>query len=289
MAATDFRSYLYAAERALNSVLAGRRTPIIATLLALLLLCYSLAQWSWRLARPGRAAPETIAPAMPTNNTASLASLLAANLFGRTGDAAGATGRLPVTGLNLVLTGVMLHGGNGYALIRIEGGKETPVVLGQEIQPGARLQALFPNRAVIARGGMLESLPLKEMAAIPGGALTGAMRPAPDEIRGSGNQYSVNRESLMADMQRPELLNQALMTPNPGGGFLVRRIQPGSLYEKLGVRAGDVIRSVNGEAIDNMGEVTKMYQQLSGMQSGGRISIEVMRAGRAETLQYRLE
>jgi len=55
------------------------------------------------------------------------------------------------------------------------------------------------------------------------------------------------------------------------------------------VRTGDVIRSVNGQPINNMDEVMKLYQQLGGIDKVGSVAIEVTRGGRTESLQYNLE
>jgi general secretion pathway protein C len=93
----------------------------------------------------------------------------------------------------------------------------------------------------------------------------------------------VDRKQLQQQMGRPEFLSQALIVPNPDGGFLVRQIQPGSLYEKLGLRPGDVIRNVNGQALTSMDDVMKLYQQFGSAQ---RVLVEVQRQGRNETLYY---
>jgi general secretion pathway protein C len=293
MSARDFSSYQHVAERGAEKFLASRWTPVATTLIALVLLTYSLAQWSWRLFQPGINPPqrEQSLATPEADNRAALSTLLSANLFGQTpAGAISANGQLPTTGLNLVLTGILLRDRDSAALIRIEGGDETPVNIGQEILSGARLRAVFSNRAVLERGGILENLPLKDEA-LPEGAIVSPARTRPEAsgIRGSGNQFTVSRDTLTANMQRPEFLSQALMVPNAGGGFLVRQVQPGSVYEKLGVRPGDVIRSVNGQAINNIDEVMKVYQQLGGVQQAGEVSIEVVRAGRAETLQYSIQ
>ncbi len=87
-------------------------------------------------------------------------------------------------------------------------------------------------------------------------------------------------------MQKPDFLSQALMVPNAGGGFLVREIQPGSMYEKLGLRVGDVIQSVNGQAVNTVDDVMRLYQQF---ESVANVSVEVRRAGRVETLVYNFQ
>jgi len=277
----------------------SRWTPTAVTLIAVTLLSYSLAQWSWRLVKPpvSASAPVMSAPLTSAPEAASaLRDLLAANLFGMAplGSAAYSPDSLPVTSLNLVLTGVMVRGQGSYALIRIEGGDETPVTIGEEILAGARLHSVYPDRVVLARAGGYELLMLKEtIPTLPAGAVTmnsaSPASTAASGVRANGNQYTLDREVIQQQMQRPEFLSQALIVPNAGGGFLVRDVQPGSLYEKLGVRTGDVIRGVNGQPVNNIEDVMKLYQGMGGVEHAGNIALEVTRGGRQQQLQYRFE
>jgi len=84
-----------------------------------------------------------------------------------------------------------------------------------------------------------------------------------DRSVGRHRSQLVDRRQLQQQLGRPEFLNQALIVPNPDGGFLVRQIQAGSLYEKLGLRPGDVIRNVNGQPLTNMDDVMRLYQQFA--------------------------
>jgi general secretion pathway protein C len=275
-------------------IVASRWTPLAANLLAATLLAYSLAQWTWQLFTP----PPAVAPpgrmAVPVDNTAELRTLLAAQLFGQA--AAPVSGqfspdRLPLTSLNVELTGIVLRGADSFALIR-SGAEELAVGIGQEVQPGTTLHTVYPDRVVLQRAGALELLMLKDSdQSLPAGSVVSAVPPpgANPAVTAAGNQFTVNRDSIMQQMQRPDFLSQALLVPNSGGGFLVREIQAGSVYEKLGVRAGDVIRNINGQPVNNVNDVMRIYQQLGGVQQAGRISIEVARAGRSETLQYTFE
>jgi len=276
-------------------VAASRWTPVVVNLIALGLLSYSLAQWTWRLVTPkSTPAPPVSSPSPARDSAATMRELLAANLFGVVAPGQGGISpeTLPLTSLNLVLTGVMVRGRDSFALIKIDGGDEEPVMVGQEIKAGARLHAVYPDRAVLSRGGSYESLVLKDSASTlaPGSIVSGA--PAAVDlnhaIRRQGNQFTVNRESMLKQMQRPEFLSQAMVVPNTGGGFLVRQVQPGGMYDKLGVRVGDVIRSVNGQTINTMDDVMKIYQQLGGLQNASNVSVEIMRSGRSEQLNYQL-
>ncbi len=285
------------AEQLIERIGGNRWTPIGINLIALLLLSYSVAQWSWRLMEP-RAQGFDQRPATPVaDSAAGLQQLIGANLFGQVDLAAGqnnlSPATIPLTSLNLMLTGVMVRGAGSFAIISANGQEATSFSIGEEILAGASLHAVYPDRAVLRRAGILEALVLKDSIALPEGSIVMSPQYRNETpfagIRGSGNTFTVERNTLAQQMQRPEFLSQALMVPNAGGGFLVREIQPGSVYEKLGVRTGDVIRRVNGQPINNMDEVMKLYQQLGGVNQTSNVSIEVMRGGRSESLQYNIE
>lgn len=218
----------------------------------LLLLAASLAQWTWLLIKPPLP-PLVVAPPPPPVpvNTFSLQSLLAAHLFGQVSQEL--TGRrldnLPISSLNLVLTGVIASGTGGYALISVNGQSQEPFALGQTVTGGAVLQAVYSDRVVILRNGALESLLLEgaDNSQPPQNMATPAVNRAAgistDIVRETGtNHYMVARDQLAAQMRTPDFLKQATLAPSSGGGFLVRQIQPNSLYEKLGLHAGDVIK-----------------------------------------------
>lgn len=289
-------SMVPAAEQYIERITTSRWTPLVVNAMAVLLLTSSLVQWGWRLLEPAPTL-EAPPPAPSIDNDAELRQLAAANLFGQVELATGQTNlspdTIPLTSLNLTLTGVMPIGAEGFAIMSVNGQPETSFAIGEEILAGASLQAVYSDRAILRRNGMLEAVILKEGAALAEGSVITSPQVRQEAglsgIRSSGNNFTVERNLITQQMQRPEFLSQALMVPNAGGGFLVREIQPGSVYEKLGMRPGDVIRSVNGQPINNMEEVMKLYQQLGGVNRVGNISIEVMRGGRTESLQYNIE
>ena len=103
-----------AAEQLFEKISASRWTPVVVNLLALLLLSYSLAQWTWRLMEPA-AAPRAQRSAMVVaDNASDLRQLTNANLFGHVDLSAGqnnlSPATIPLTSLNVVLTGVMMRG-----------------------------------------------------------------------------------------------------------------------------------------------------------------------------------
>lgn len=261
----------------------------------LLLLTASLAQWTWLVAKPPLP-PLVIAPPPPATsvNTFSLQPLLAAHLFGQVSQelTGGRLDNLPISSLNLVLAGVIASGTGGYALISVNSQPQEPFAVGQTITGGAVLQAVYPDRAIIRRNGTLESLLLEgadNSQPPPMAAASRSNRPAnvgaPGEIvRETGvNQFTVAREQLAAQMRTPEFLKQATLMPASGGGFQVRQMQAGSLYEKLGLRPGDIIKSINGEPINNAEDAMRFYQQMSTVSA---VQLDITRGGKSETIYY---
>jgi general secretion pathway protein C len=295
----DVRQILNGTEEWFAALLTKRWFPVVINLVALVLLTASMARWTWSVLAPAEV--PFIPPAATPVQTApgfDVQTVLSAQLFGAppmTTDH-GSIESLPVSSLNLVLTGVVSAGKGGYALIRVEGQPEAPFAVGDEIVSGAVLRQVYADRVVIDRGGVAESLMLEGPSALPGvsGTAEAPAAPRPSAVapvtgirQQAPNNYAVSRDVVNNAMRSPqELLSQSLMVPNNGGGFLVREIQPGSIYEKLGLRVGDVIRSANGQPVNTLEDAVKVYQQSA---NNNQIRLEVLRNGKPEHLLYTLQ
>src|SRR5438477_3099304 len=258
----------------IQGALSHRAMPATATVAALLLLCWTLAQGTWRVLQPA-------SPAVARTGGADLIDLRGlggVQLFGRAAprSPAAETSVAP-SNLNMTLTGVAARSSGGCALVIVQGQPEAAFCSGEEISPGVRLDTVERDRIVIVRNGVREAVFMKDIE----GA---AALPPPPIVQSAGtDRQIVDRRQLQQQLGRPEFLNQALIVPNPDGGFLVRHVQPGSLYEKLGLRPGDVIRNVNGQPLTSMDDVMRLYQQFGTAQ---RVLVDVQRQGRTETLYY---
>lgn len=271
----------------------------------LLLLVASLAQWTWLLVKPPLP-PLVIAPLPPPapTSTFSLQPLLAAHLFGQASeDLAGQShDNLPVSSLNLVLTGVIASDTGGYALISVNGQAQEPYAVGQTVTGSAILHAVYPERVVIRRNGVLENLLLEEMDNAPPQVARAPVRPMsvvnhvtnaaaePARQTAGGPQggseepiYMMQPEQAATRPRPADIMKQATLMPARDGGVTVRLIQPGSVYEKLKMRSGDVIKSVNGQPINTPQDAIRLYQQLPNM---GAVQIEVVRGGRSQFLSH---
>lgn len=259
----------------------------------LLLLTASLAQWTWLLVKPPLPPLVVAAPPAPsTSSSFSLQPLLTAHLFGQVSQelTGGRLDNLPISSLNLILTGVIASGSGGYALISVNGQSQEPFAIGQTVTAGAVLQAVYPDRVVISRNGVLESLMLagaEKPPTEPGTPPATADFPSTPSMGGvqetGANHYTVERDMLTAQMQTPGFLRQAVIEPSNGGGFAVRRISPGSLYAELGLRAGDVIKTVNGQPVNTAEDAIRLYQQMPNISA---VQMEITRGGKPEYLYY---
>lgn len=105
-------------------------------------------------------------------------------------------------------------------------------------------------------------------------------------------QYSVDRTKFEAETRDlHSLLMQARATPvlSPGGqidGFRIDALEGGSVFEGLGLRQGDIIRSVNGRKVDSVNTAIELFNSLRG--GGSSVQIAVDRGGRSESLSYSL-
>jgi general secretion pathway protein C len=277
--------------------LLNQRLPAVLNIAALLLLTVSMARWTWQIVPPPAiVVPEAAVGAQSASAAYDLQGLLDADLFGKAAVAAApavtAVAAIPTSNLNLTLTGVVAAGTESLALIRVDNEPETPFAIGDQIARGVTLKEVYPDRAIILRGGAVEALLLEDETAGLGDVSGSAFQPPPTgnvvEPQGN-NSYRVDRELVAEQMRDPNIFRQALIVPNAGGGFLVRQIKPGSIYEKLGLRVGDVIRKVNGRNINSVDEALRLYQQLGGLDQVADVELEVLRAGRPEQLRYTVQ
>ncbi len=66
-----------------------------------------------------------------------------------------------------------------------------------------------------------------------------------------------------------------------GGGVEVGGVRPGSLGERLGIQAGDVIEAVRGQPVRTVADLERLVESLP---SGQQFAVTVRRQGRAMNL-----
>src|SRR3989449_8849653 len=217
----------------IQAVLSHRALPALATVAALLWRCWTLAQGTWRVLRPA-------SPAVARAGGADLADLRGlggVQLFGRAAPRSpAAEASVAPSNLNMTLTGVAARATGGCALVIVQGQPEAAFCSGEEVSPGVRLDTVERDRIVIVRNGVREAVFMKDAESGAGGVGV----PPPPIVQSVGrDRQRVDRRQLQQQLGRPEFLNQALIVPNPDGGFLVRPGQAGGPEEEPRRRPGD--------------------------------------------------
>lgn len=104
----------------------------------------------------------------------------------------------------------------------------------------------------------------------------------------SEDRFMIDRGALETSIANPsEILTQARAVPNIVDGkikgFSIFSIKPGSVYEKLGIRNGDIIMRVNGVDLDSPAKALEFYGTIA---SASEITLDFERMGSKKTVTY---
>lgn len=157
--------------------------------------------------------------------------------------AAPAPAPIPGSALGLILYGV--SGGGPTEQAAVIGSAtmgQRLVRVGKDFQPGLKLAEVGPDYAVLVSGGRPARLDLRRF----GGPSVESAPGRSDSAKESGIQSAVLRNIL-----RPVVSNGRV------GGYALNGGESLPQFQKAGLRAGDVILSVNGSQLDEerMGEL----------------------------------
>jgi len=272
--------------------------------LFVLLLAYTLAGISWQLWPQQSGSQALLLPSTSTGYTGSAASgaaqldaVAAMHLFG----VAAAPEAVPQptvvdapeTRLSLTLKGIVAlsEGGDGRALIAAGSATEKVYKVGDSVSGGAILHEVLSDKVILKRGGRFETLTLpRERAKLSASSSSaqdtvnsgaGTITPGP---RGAVmQQLSTLRDRIAEDPQQAfDLVQvQPVMEAGTIKGY---RVNPGKqrrLFHGTGLRAGDVVTSVNGIALSDPAQMATLFAQFK---SASRFDLTVERGGRPTSL-----
>ncbi|MDC0358268.1 hypothetical protein OAO01_05570 [Oligoflexia bacterium] len=145
----------------------------------------------------------------------------------------------------------------------------------------AKLVTILVNRVEIERNQKIEILTLDDTpdSSRTGGTVDGAQEIAVDE--GELN-------SALEDL--PLLLTQARAVPyfkdGKSVGLRLFAIKNGSLYQKIGLRNGDILQTLNGNNLGDISQAMKLFEKLKEERS---ITLVVERAKQQKTFHYTIQ
>lgn len=262
-----------------------------------LALAYAAAQFTWQLLppTPPLEAPTSSTPSERTQAAApkAISRLPEMHLFGRAQQQAIETPQqvdLPETQLRLTLRGLIAstEPSEARAIVADPSGKENFYKIGDRLPGGAELTEIHPDRIVLKRGGRFETLRLpKELLSSDQFSQTEAPSARGNTPRGRPSQPQAATSSMNLKQYRDALLNDprsvtdmlSIQPVSDNGSFQGYKLQAGrdpEFMTRHGLRPGDVVVGVNGQALDSPAKGLSALKELSTATS---INLEIERNG----------
>ena len=190
---------------------------------------------------------------------------------------------LKPTRLNLALLGTVTGpGSGGFAVIEEKDRKIQDLYRVGDTVASAEILRILRGLVVLRVAGEDEILSMEDEGL--------------DRTGGSGESSAASQASVVSvkkseiegalgDMSK--ILMEARIRPyfsaGKADGFLITRIKPGSVFEKLGLKNGDIIQGVNNQAMESPDRLMELYR---GLKDGSQIVLNLKRGGNEETLRY---
>ena len=236
------------------------------------------------------------------------------HLFGNTPLRPGAGPGAPAT-MSLILRGTVADRDPraGVALIDDPDHGERALKVGEEVAPGTRLAAVYPDHVALEHEGAQEILSLPRdrnlapadvvrptPATVTGHALPAAAAGAPSKFAAPlAVPAALQAIKAPADWQRTvarlrqdpdELMCRVPVVPVLDGGKLsgvrLSATADAALISQIGLRAGDVITSVNGMPIDSF---SRAQQVMATLGNAGSARVTVLRDGKPAEITVSLK
>ncbi|MDF1562216.1 MAG: type II secretion system protein GspC [Deltaproteobacteria bacterium] len=272
-----------------------------------------------RLAQPPSAEPSKTARPALTNVRSTVDPKALAAIFGMTvpdPEAAPAEvepettpgDEVPTT-INATLVATIVADPEDYsaAVITDNNSRETSVYgIGDLLQGAATVVKVEERRVLLNNRGRTEYLEMDGEAkpgATAGGAVAAVTPASADKEEekegeiGDGirkvaeNEYVVAQEEIEKTLSNLNTIaTQARIVPafknGVAQGFKLFSIRPGSLYAKIGIQNGDVIKKINGYDINSPDKALEVYQKLKDARD---VTVELERRGRTVKKSYSIE
>ncbi len=233
--------------------------------------------------------------------------------------AAGDTSEIEETSLRLELIGIVYESEDNplnFATIKNLTEQETDLYRkDSEITANAKVERIEKDRVLLIRNGVLEELrfpnkasakvtdkPQHVHAARPGNKGRGKGQNRNNDIAEgieevAPGEYRLKRDAIkdaLAPDNLANILTQARTIPNRKrvegktviDGFRIYRIRPDSVFDKLGLQNGDIIKSINGQYLDNLDTALNMLQTL---RTQDKFSLDIERRRREQEFNYQVE
>ncbi len=206
-----------------------------------------------------------VAPATGARKSPDASVLSRFDAFFHTGEPSSLAGITNTGSEQLRLFGVRAGaGGGGSAILGLPDGVQRSVGVGEEIQPGLVLRAVAEDHVTVARGTSLSRIDFGE---VPVGAASVPPPPSTPQVVAPPRPAPAPAAAGAAVIDPARLIAEAGLRPRMQGlsinGLTVTARGQSAQLQAAGLRAGDVILSVNGIALDGPSALNRLRTDLA--------------------------
>ncbi len=243
------------------------------------------------------AAPQVLSPLEraapgiePTRELSDYSSILDRGLFGE--------GRGPSNGGTAAestafkLIGTIEGDSFSGAVLEDTAGMQSFYRLHQKLADGFEIVKIQRNRITLKRptGGTVDLQVIDDAKIVNVSKAATPVATTAGVRKVSGDKWVVDQREVAASTENmSQILTQARALPYAEAGktvgFRITEIVPGSIYDKIGLQNGDVVQRINSTDVDDPAKFFQMYQ---GLKDEKNITVDVMRGGQRQTLNYEI-
>lgn len=185
--------------------------------------------------------------------------------------------------LNLALIGIFYNKAGGSSAIIEDKKKKVQDVFreGQSVFEIATVSAIRPGQVEVKYDGGTEVLMIEDL---PSDSTPAAATPSDAE------EVIVQEDELNSALDNlPLLLTQARAVPyfkdGQAVGLRLFAIKSGSMFEKIGLKNGDILKNINGNNLGDFSQAMKLFEQL---REERNLTLELERNRKPQTFFYKI-
>jgi len=204
---------------------------------------------------------------------------------------------LESTSLKITLLGTIYSNGQNSAAVIEDKAKKTQGLyrVGDSIQ-NAVIKSILTGKVVLRVDGHDEILVMDELKSsetvmapanrVPTASVDPQAAPAATAV--TERKISIKRGDIDESFENiNDLISQATIQPHytdgEADGLTVTGVKAGSIFRKMGLRNGDIVKGVNDNEIKTAEDLISMYNDL---RSDSEISLQIIRRGQQTNLNY---
>lgn len=191
---------------------------------------------------------------------------------------------LKPTSLNLKLLGTVTGDRDtAYAVIQDTSQNRHDLYKTGDTIQNAILKLILREKVILQVNGKDEILEIEDVA-----ASQQTDRRHPGLHRATARNITLNRSQIESAVKNINTLMQQVrvrphFTNGKPDGLSLTQIKPNSIFQRMGIRSGDVITGVDGKSIESVDDALKLYRSL---QSSSSVKLQLKRRGRLKTIDY---